>query len=43
VEELARQYALALMSGTPVLLSPAELDDALERFKTYGAGDGQDP
>ncbi len=43
VEELARQYALALMSGTPVLLSPAELDEALERFKTYGAGDGQDP
>ena len=42
VEELARQYALALMSGTPVLLTDTELDDALERFKTYGARDGQE-
>ena len=41
VEELARQYALALMSGAPVLLSAQEMHDALERFKTYGAGDGQ--
>ena len=42
VETLAQQYALALMSGTPVLLSTGEMRDALERFKTYGASDGQD-
>ena len=41
VEELARQFALASMGGEPVLLSPDELEQALERFKTYGAGDGQ--
>lgn len=41
VETLAQQYALALMSGTPVLLSSDEMRDALERFKTYGARDGQ--
>ncbi len=41
VEELARQFALASMCGEPVLLSPGELEQALERFKTYGAGDGQ--
>ena len=40
VEELARQYALALMCGTPVLLSASEMRDALQRFKTYGASDG---
>ena len=42
VEELARQYALALSCGTPVLLSATEMRDALERFKTYGARDGQE-
>ena len=41
VEALAQQYALALMSGTPVLLSSEEMRDALERFKTYGASNGQ--
>ena len=42
VETLAQQYALALMSGTPVVLSTGEMHDALERFKTYGASDGQE-
>ena len=42
VEELARQYALALSCGTPILLSEDEMRDALERFKTYGARDGQE-
>ena len=42
VEELARQYALALSCGTPVLLSADEMRDALERFKTYGGRDGQE-
>jgi L-fuculose-phosphate aldolase len=42
VETLAQQYALALMSGTPVLLSSDEMRDAFERFKTYGARDGQE-
>jgi L-fuculose-phosphate aldolase len=36
VEELARQYLLALQTGRLVLLSPAEMSDALEAFKTYG-------
>jgi L-fuculose-phosphate aldolase len=40
VEALAQQYALALMCGTPVLLSASEMRDALQRFKTYGASDG---
>ncbi len=42
VEALARQYALALMCGAPVLLSASEMRDALQRFKTYGASDGQE-
>ncbi len=42
VEELAKQYALALMCGEPVLLSAAEMRDALQRFKTYGARNGQE-
>ena len=41
VEDLARQYLLACMSGTPVLLSAAAIADAIEQFKSYGAGDGQ--
>ncbi len=36
VEELARQYLLALQTGRLVLLSPAEMSDALEAFKIYG-------
>ena len=42
VETLAQQYTLALMSGTPVLLTSGEMREALERFKTYGASDGQE-
>ncbi|MSQ69328.1 MAG: class II aldolase [Gammaproteobacteria bacterium] len=36
IEELARQYLLALQTGRLVLLSPAEMTAALEAFKTYG-------
>ncbi|HYZ25229.1 MAG TPA: class II aldolase/adducin family protein [Rhodopila sp.] len=36
LETLCRQYLLALSAGTPRLLSPREMDDARERFKTYG-------
>ncbi|MBK8958091.1 MAG: class II aldolase/adducin family protein [Proteobacteria bacterium] len=42
VEELARQYLLASSAGVPILLSAAEMSDALQRFKTYGARDGQE-
>lgn len=42
VEELARQYALALSCGTPILLSADEMGDALERFKTYGGRDAHE-
>lgn len=38
VESLAEAYLLALKAGEPVLLSPGEMDEVLERFKTYGAG-----
>ena len=37
IEELARQYLLALSTGTPVLLDGAEMDRVLEKFKSYGA------
>lgn len=36
VEVLARQYLLALQLGTPPILSDEQMDDVLERFKTYG-------
>jgi len=36
VEELARQYLLALDAGGPVLLSDDEIADALRQFKGYG-------
>ncbi|QSN64168.1 class II aldolase/adducin family protein [Caballeronia sp. M1242] len=36
VEVLARQYLLALQLGTPPVLSDEQMDDVLERFKTYG-------
>lgn len=42
VEELARQFLLASSAGVPILLSDAEMRDALQRFKTYGARDGQE-
>ncbi|GJD48994.1 5-(methylthio)ribulose-1-phosphate aldolase [Methylobacterium crusticola] len=36
LETLCRQYAVALQVGTPVILSDAEVAEALERFKSYG-------
>ncbi len=36
LEGLARLYLLALSAGRPALLSDAEVEDAIERFKTYG-------
>lgn len=35
VETLARQYVLALQIGDPVLLSEAEIDRVLEKFKSH--------
>ena len=39
VEELAKQYVLALQMGEPVLLSSDEMDEVIEKFKTYGKQD----
>lgn len=36
VEELCAQYWRAKLVGEPVLLSDAEMDEVLERFKDYG-------
>ena len=36
VEELCGQYWRARLLGEPVLLSDAEMDEVLERFKDYG-------
>jgi L-fuculose-phosphate aldolase len=36
VEALARQYCIARQTGTPVLLSEAEMDEALARYAGYG-------
>jgi len=36
VEELARQYLLALDAGGPVLLNDVEIADAIRQFKDYG-------
>ena len=36
VENLARTYAVARTLGEPRLLSAAEMDRVLERFRTYG-------
>jgi L-fuculose-phosphate aldolase len=36
VEELARQYSIALQVGEPVLLDAEEMADVVEKFKTYG-------
>ena len=38
VENLARQYSLALQVGEPVLLSGAQMDEILAHFETYKAG-----
>jgi len=36
VENLARQYAIALSAGEPVILDEREMALVLEKFKTYG-------
>lgn len=36
VENLARQYALSLQIGTPVLLTDQEVTDVLAKFANYG-------
>ena len=36
VEALAQQYLLARKAGHPVLLEAEEMNEVLERFKTYG-------
>jgi L-fuculose-phosphate aldolase len=36
VETLARQYALALQIGKPVLLTDGEVTQVLEKFANYG-------
>ena len=36
VEDLCAQYGRASLMGAPVLLSDAEMDEVLERFKHYG-------
>lgn len=36
VEALCRQYALSLQIGEPVILSDAEIEQTVERFKSYG-------
>jgi L-fuculose-phosphate aldolase len=36
VEELCAQYWRATLMGSPVILSDAEMDEVLERFKHYG-------
>jgi L-fuculose-phosphate aldolase len=42
VEELARQYLLALQIGEPALLSAEEMTIVLEKFRTYGKQPEQD-
>jgi len=36
VEELAKQYAIALQAGEPMILSLEEMAVVIEKFKTYG-------
>lgn len=38
VESLCEQFWRASLLGAPVLLSSTEMDEVLERFKSYGAG-----
>ncbi len=40
LETLCRQYLLARATGTPRLLTPAEMEAAMRRFETYAAGSG---
>ncbi len=39
VEHLAKQYCISLQMGGPVLLNPEQMNEALEKFKTYGKQD----
>jgi L-fuculose-phosphate aldolase len=41
VEALAEQYGRALQIGTPDLLSDAEMEVVLEKFRTYGQPDAE--
>ncbi len=41
VEELAKQYVLAVMIGEPAILSEEEMNEALKRFEDYGARRGE--
>ncbi|MFT4561382.1 MAG: L-fuculose-phosphate aldolase [Gammaproteobacteria bacterium] len=36
VEQLARQYCIALQLGDPVILSDEQMVEVMEKFKTYG-------
>ena len=40
VEALAEQYWRTLQTGTPNLLSDAEMDVVLEKFRNYGQSSG---
>lgn len=42
VEVLAKQYLLALQIGPPPLLSDEQMDEVLEKFKTYGRSNTED-
>ena len=42
LETLARQYALALQIGAPVLLTGAQVAEAADAFSGYGLGDPED-
>jgi L-fuculose-phosphate aldolase len=41
LETLARQYLLARAAGTPRMLTPAEMDAALLRYRSYGQQPGE--
>ncbi|MFM0327368.1 L-fuculose-phosphate aldolase [Caballeronia glebae] len=42
VEVLAKQYLLALQIGAPPLLSDEQMDEVLEKFKSYGKRNTED-
>jgi L-fuculose-phosphate aldolase len=41
IEALAEQYRRALQIGAPNLLSDAEMEIVLEKFRTYGQPDAK--
>jgi hypothetical protein len=43
VENLAQQYLLSLLGGTPRLLDAAEMLHVVEKFKNYGQGRPSSP